>query len=224
MEQRTRPDGDARECHTPWDVGIFLADEHWPSIEAVTASDEYEYEEDVEEAIMTLCFGLRAEPRDIDPADLPERVRNRVLMAARAAGSAPDSDSIMWNLDKNSIAELVNEDEWSLVIISSCLISMWEHDQSPMSGRHHEPAGRRPAGGRHTGRGSAVAAGIPIGLIRPQMGRQQSGKIGVGLAPRGPTKMNLKTITITVICMLTASALTLLLMYALYRLGYNSVQ
>ena len=132
-------DGDARDCHTPWDVGIFLADEHWPSVEAVTASDEYEYEEDVEEAIMSLCFGLRSEPRDLDPADLPERVRNRVLMAARAAGSAHDSDSIMWNLDKNSIAELVDEDEWSLVIISSCLISMWEHDQSPMSGAIMSP-------------------------------------------------------------------------------------
>ncbi len=35
--------------------------------------------------------------------------------------------------------------------------------------------------------------------------------------------MNIKTIAITVICMLTASALTLLLMYALFRLGYNPV-
>ena len=133
-------DGNVRECDTPWDVGVTLADEHWPSVETVMASDEYEYQEDVEEAIMTLCFGLRGEPRDFDPADLPERIRNRVLMAARAAGSAPDYDSIMWNLDKNSIAELVDEDEWSLVIISSCLISMWDHDQSPMSGAIMSPS------------------------------------------------------------------------------------
>ena len=64
-------DGDVRECHTPWDVGVFLADEFWPSIEEVTADDEYEYQEDVEEAIMSLCFGLRGEPRDFDPAELP---------------------------------------------------------------------------------------------------------------------------------------------------------
>ena len=133
-------DGEVHECHTPWDVGVFLADEYWPSVEAVVSSDEYEFQEDVEEAIMSLCYGLRGEPRDFDPADLPERIRNRMLMAAQAARSAPDGDSIMWNLDKNSIADLTDSDEWSLVIISSCLISMWEHDQSPMSGAIMSPA------------------------------------------------------------------------------------
>ena len=132
-------DGDVRECHTPWDVGVFLADEHWPSVEDVVASDEYEYQEDVEEAIMTMCFGLRAEPRDFDPAELPERLRNRILMAARAARSAPDQGDLLWNLDKNSIADLIDAPEWSLVIIASCLISMWEQDQSPMSGAIMSP-------------------------------------------------------------------------------------
>lgn len=132
-------DGEVRECHTPWDVGVFLADEHWPSLEAVMASDKYEYEEDVEDAIMSLCFGLRGDPRDFDPADLPERVRNRMLMAASAARSAPDYDNIIWNLDKNSIADLADTNEWSLVIIATCLISMWEHDQSPMSGAIMSP-------------------------------------------------------------------------------------
>ena len=131
--------GDIRECRTPWDVGVFLADEYWPSVEDVVASDEYEYQEDLEEAIMTLCFGLRGEPRDFDPAELPERLRNRMLMAARAAQSAPDHDNILWNLNKNSIADLIDTNEWSLVIIASCLISMWEHDQSPMSGAVMSP-------------------------------------------------------------------------------------
>ncbi len=132
-------DGNVRECHTPWDVGVLLADEHWPSIEAVMASDEYEYQEDVAEAIMSLCFGLRREPRDFDSAELPERVRNRVLMAAQAARSAPAYDDIIMDLDKNSIADLNDTDEWSLVIISVCLIGMWEHDQSPMGGAIMSP-------------------------------------------------------------------------------------
>ncbi len=131
--------GEMHPCDDPWEVGEFLADEHWPSVEDVIASDEYEYEEDAAEAIMSVCFGLRGDPRDFDRSDLPERLCNRVLMTARAARSAPDQDNLMWNIDKNSIADLTDAPEWSLVIIATCLISMWEHDQSPMSGAIMSP-------------------------------------------------------------------------------------
>ena len=132
-------DGAIRECLTPWDVGMDLATAHWPSSQDVIDNDEYEYQEDVEEAIMTGCFGLRGDPRTFDPADLPERIRNQILMAARAAKSAPSSDDILQNLDKNSISELTDYDDWSLVIISSCLIGMWNHDQSLMGGAIMSP-------------------------------------------------------------------------------------
>ena len=132
-------DGVIRECSTPWEVGVTIADEYWPSTGDVMASDEYEFQEDVEEAVISGCFGLRGDPRTFDPADLPERIRNQILMAARAAKSAPPYDNMLWNLDKNSIAELTDVDDWSPVIISTCLISMWNYDQSPMRGAIMSP-------------------------------------------------------------------------------------
>ena len=36
-------DGGVRDCHTPWDVGVSLADEHWSTVEDVVSSDEYAF-------------------------------------------------------------------------------------------------------------------------------------------------------------------------------------
>ena len=135
----TREDG-AQECRTPWDVGLALAFEYWPSSEAVIDSDEYEYQDDVDDAIMIGCYGAREDGGSIDPAELPDHIRNRVLMAARAAQSAPPYDNPFNNIDKNSVADLINEEEWNLIIIGGSLIGMWEHNQSPMSGAIMSPA------------------------------------------------------------------------------------
>ncbi len=129
----TREDG-AQECRTPWDVGLALAFECWPSSEEVIDSDEYEYQDDVDDAIMIGCYGVCADGGAIDPADLPDRVRSRIMMAARAAQSAPPYANAFHDIDKNSVADLINEEEWNLVIIGGSLIGMWEHNQSPMSG------------------------------------------------------------------------------------------
>ncbi len=127
-------DGEVRECSSPWDVGFELAVEHWSSSQDVIDSDEYEYEDEVEDAIMVGCYGVQADGGLIDPAELPDRLRNRIMMAARAAQSAPPSDNMFYNLDKNSVADLVNEEGWSLILIGGCLIGMWRHDPSPMRG------------------------------------------------------------------------------------------
>jgi hypothetical protein len=132
-------DGDIEVCDAPWDVGLTLATEHWPRSEEIIASDEYEYQEDVEEAVMRGCYGLRADERSFDPAELPDRIRNRMLMAIRAAQSAQQYDDILANIDKNSIAEMMDADEWNLIIIGGCLIGMWEYDPSPMGGAIMSP-------------------------------------------------------------------------------------
>ena len=126
--------GGVEECHTPWEVGLALATEHWPYSEDVIANDEYEYQDDVEEAIMQGCYGVRADERSFDPKELPERLRNRILMVVQAARSAPASENIIYNLDRNSIAEMADIEEWNLIIIGGCLIGMWNFDSSPMSG------------------------------------------------------------------------------------------
>ena len=131
-------EGDVQEQRDAWDVGYVLAVEHWPLSVITTVAAEND--EDIEPTIMTGCYGLAEPGGAFDSSELPERVRNRMLMAAQAARSAPDYESIMSNLDKNSIADLIDADDWSLVIISACLISMWEHDQSPMSGAIMSPA------------------------------------------------------------------------------------
>ena len=132
-------DGTIRECHTSWDVGLDLATEHWPFSQDVIDNDEYEYQDDVEDAIMIGCYGVRADGGAIDPAELPERVRNRIMMAARAAQSAPPYDDPFRDIDKNSVADMINEEEWNLTIIGACLIGMWEYNQSPMSGAIMSP-------------------------------------------------------------------------------------
>ena len=132
-------DGEVRECRDPWDMGLELATEHWPSSQDVIDSDEYEYQDDVEEAIMVGCYGVRADGGSMDPAELPDRLRSRILMAARAAQSAPPYDNPFHNIDKNSVAELIDEEEWNLIIIGGSLIGMWNHDQSPMRGAVMSP-------------------------------------------------------------------------------------
>lgn len=133
-------DGEIQECRTPWDVGLMLATEHWPSSEAVIASDEYEYQDDVEEAIMTGCYGLKADDPSFDPKELPDRIRNRMMMVIQAARSAPRSENVIRNLDVNSIAEMDSLEEWNLIIIGGCLIGMWSLDSSPMSGAIMSPS------------------------------------------------------------------------------------
>lgn len=127
-------DGEVQECAHPWDVGLELATEHWPSSQDVIDSDEHEYQDDVEEAILVGCYGVRADGGSIDPSELPDRLRNGIIMAAWAAQSAPPYDDMVYNVDKNSIADPVHEEEWSLQIIWCCLIGMWRHDPSPMRG------------------------------------------------------------------------------------------
>ena len=133
-------DGEIQESRTPWDVGLMLATEHWPSSQAVFDSDEYEYQDDVQDAIMTGCYGVLADGGAIDPAELPERLRSRIMMVARAAQSAPPYDNPIHNIDKNSVADLINEEEWNLMIIGGSLIGMWEYNPSPMSGTIMSPA------------------------------------------------------------------------------------
>lgn len=131
--------GGFEEWRSPWDVGLALATEHWPYSEDVIANDEYEYQDDVEEAIMQGCYGLRADERNFDPKELPERIRNRILMVVQAAKSAPASENVMQNVNRNSIAEMDELEEWNLLIIGGCLIDMWDFDPSPMSGAIMSP-------------------------------------------------------------------------------------
>ena len=116
-------EGDVQECHAPWDVGLELATEHWPSSADVIANDEYLYQDDVEEALMTGCYGIQGD-HSFDPQELPERIRNRMMMAIQAAQSAPRSENAFANLDVNSIAEMDELEEWNLIIIGGCLIGM----------------------------------------------------------------------------------------------------
>lgn len=132
-------DGEVRECRAPWDAGLELATEHWPLSRDVIDSDEYEYQNDVEEVIMVGCYGVRGDGGSIDPVELPDRLRSRIMMAARAAQSAPPYDSPIPNIDKNSVADLTDEEEWNLIIIGGSLIGMWNHNQSPMSGAIMSP-------------------------------------------------------------------------------------
>ena len=131
--------GGVEEWRNPWDVGLALATEHWPCSEDIIANDEYEYQDDVEEAIMRGCYGLRADERNFDPRELPERIRNRIMMVIQAAKSAPESENVFQNIDRNSIAEMDDLEEWNLLIIGGCLIGMWDYDQSPMSGAIMSP-------------------------------------------------------------------------------------
>ena len=67
-------DGEIQESRTPWDVGLMLATEHWPSSQAVIDSDEYEYQDDVQD-------------RDYDR--LLRRARGRRSHRPRRAAGAP---------------------------------------------------------------------------------------------------------------------------------------
>ena len=134
-------DDDVHRCRHPWQVGEILAFEYWPSSGDMFASDDYEYQEDLEEAIMCGCYGLRADGRQMfKPEELPDSIRNRVLLAARAARSAVPYGGIVRDIDRASIADMTDEEEWSLVIIAVCLIGMWEYDSSPMRGAIMSPA------------------------------------------------------------------------------------
>ena len=132
-------EGDVQECRAPWDVGLELATEHWLSSADVIANDQYVYEEDVEEVLMTGCYGIQGD-HSFDPQELPDRIRNRMMMAIQAAQSAPRSENVFANLDVNSIAEMDELEEWNLIIISGGLIGMWNADSSPMSGAIMSPA------------------------------------------------------------------------------------
>ena len=133
-------DGGLHQCRDPWEVGETLAYAHWPLIDDVIASDEYEYQEDVEDAILGRCYGLRNDPRTFDPAELPERIRNRVLMAARSAQSAAPYENRIHDIDRITVADMAEEEEWSLVLLSGCPIGMWDYDSSPMRGAIMAPS------------------------------------------------------------------------------------
>ena len=127
--------GGVEECRAPWDVGLELATVYWPSSADIIGNHEkYEYQEDVEAAIMSGCYGVLPDGGAIDPAELPDRVRSRIIMAGRAAQSAPPYANVMHDIDRNSVADLINEEEWNLIIIGGSLIGIWDYDQSPMSG------------------------------------------------------------------------------------------
>ena len=83
---------------------------------------------------MSGCYGVLPDGGAIDPAELPDRVRSRIIMAGRAAQSAPPYANVMHDIDRNSVADLINEEEWNLIIIGGSLIGIWDYDQSPMSG------------------------------------------------------------------------------------------
>ena len=81
------------EFSTPWDVGYALALAYWTLSGAV--AEEYRHPTDIEDAIMLGCYGLGKENGEFKAAELPDRIRSVVLMAAQAAHSAlpyPDRD------------------------------------------------------------------------------------------------------------------------------------
>jgi len=125
------------EFSTPWDVGYALALAYWPLSGAV--AEEYRHPTDIEDAIMLGCYGLGKEKGEFKAAELPDRIRSVVLMAAQAARSAlpyPDRDI---EAARNVLEMLPDETEWHLYTLSYAMIDLWEFDPSPMRGAVLDP-------------------------------------------------------------------------------------
>ena len=128
-----RADGRIEECRTPWDVGYALAGEHWPSSRAIVERGSL-YPIDVEDEIMYGCYGIGPDGGEFIAAELPERIRNIVHMAAQAALSAPPCDYIDTQDSKELMEDLPDTPEWTLYVLSVAPIDLWEYDPSPMRG------------------------------------------------------------------------------------------
>ena len=85
------------------------------------------------------CYGLGKENGEFKAAELPDRIRSVVLMAAQAARSAlpyPDRDI---EAARNVLEILPDEAEWHLYTLSYAMIDLWEFDPSPMRGAVLDP-------------------------------------------------------------------------------------
>ncbi len=133
------PDGEVKEVDSPWDLGVKLAFDLWPSSQDAIDNEDYESEEAVEDAIILGCYGVRGDGGAIDREELPERLRNQILMAARAAQSALPYANDDGDINRDFVADMVHEREWNLAIIGGCLTAMWKFDPSPMRGAIMSP-------------------------------------------------------------------------------------
>lgn len=125
-------DGSVRECRSPWDVAHTLAEEYWPPSER--RMEEALYLDEAEEDIVSDCYGLRVYGGEFDQAELPDRIRRTVLLAAQAARSAPPCTSMLVRPSFASIAAMLDDPEWDLTLLAGCLMDIWDYDPSPMRG------------------------------------------------------------------------------------------
>ena len=126
------PAGPEQECRNPWDVGVALAMGCWPP--GIAIIDEYIDLLDAEEEIMPACYGLRGENGEFAVAELPDRIRSIVLMAAQAARSASPYHDDRVEMSRDIVAGFHEDSEWCLYILSDCLMMLWEYARSPMRG------------------------------------------------------------------------------------------
>ena len=127
-----RANGDRGEFPNPWEVGFALAYAHWPPTPAIVA--KHSGATAIERDIMSGCYGLPGETGEFAAAELPNRIRSLILMAAQAARSALPYPDPEYEDVRDIIADLPDLPAWDLYGLSHTLTTLWEYDPSPMRG------------------------------------------------------------------------------------------